>query len=102
MAIRKAQTIVLQVVGDGTSTSFSVDLATNPYLVTSYGPQSGTLVNWFSDKTSAPPVTVDNDGTGSEHGNVTAALSGTVLTVTYLGTPVPLRNFDLVTVILIW
>jgi hypothetical protein len=98
MAIRKMFQISIQVVGDGVSNSFSIDLAANPYLVMHYAlPFTSELVNWFTDKTSAVPTSIDADRTYSDyHGTVNVTLLNKVLTITYPDTIVAARNTDTV------
>jgi len=76
MAFQKAIQVSVNAFGDGTSTSYTIDLLSDPYLVDG----SSTLVNWFAQdrKASSPTGILGPSGLG-----VTVTLSGTVVTVTY-------------------
>lgn len=93
MANQLSVTIGVPVLFDGTSTTFSFDLAKDPYAITSGAPNGQTegnatkIVNYFTDT----PLGRQPSGvisSGSLNGvNFTASLSGTVITVTFASAP---------------
>ncbi len=87
MAIQKETQVSFTVVGDGTSTSFTLDLLADPYSVSTSG--SLAVMNWFStDRKASSPTgigSVQYQGGGGI--NPTATLSGTIVTVTFLTPP---------------
>jgi hypothetical protein len=85
--------IVVGITGDGTSTSFSVDLKADPYFVGG----SGALENWFSsDKHGSVPVSAVAPS-GEPY---SAGLSGTTVTVNF--TTAPAAGFSNVPIFLLF
>jgi len=82
MAIQGAVSVLLNVLGDGTSTSFVFDLSKDVYSI--LVAQSGeTVQNWFTgDRKFPAPVGIQSLSSAS------AALEGTVVTLTF-STPPP-------------
>lgn len=76
MAIQKSVTLTFRYVGDGTSTSYSFNLLTDPYSV------PVATENWYATNRSlAGPVGV------LPSGSLTCSLSGDVVTVTFSTAP---------------
>lgn len=86
MAFQKAIQISVSAFGDGTATSYILDLLSDPYIVNG----SGTLVNWFAEdrKASSPVGVLGPSGAGQP----IVTLSGTVITVTYPTAPAAGNN----------
>lgn len=91
MAIQQLVGLDLDVIGDGTSTTFSFDLLKHPYSVTGAGATdiAFALQNWFEeDQKNQQPVALSSyvllNGIAS---GLTASLSGTVITLTFATAP---------------
>jgi hypothetical protein len=82
-------TLLLELLGDGSSLSYSFDLLSEPYLFTSTGEaEIGKIQNWFADDRpayrSVAPSGVDTTAQDAPWGGTyTASLSGTIVTVTF-------------------
>lgn len=92
MANQLSVTVGVPVLFDGSSTTFSFDLAKDPYAITSGAPngnteQLGQVVNYFTQERLAtkPSGIVASGSLGGV--NFTASLSGTVVTVTFASAP---------------
>lgn len=87
MAIKNSVVVLLRLVGDGSSTSFSFDLLSDPYVFASESTEHSHVQNWFADNRpsfrSVAPSGVDPN-TG---GNPTFILSGTIVTATFSTAP---------------
>lgn len=77
MAIQNAIPVAITILCDGSSSSFNIDLLKDPYLL------QGNVPNWFADKNKVSVPT----GVFSPDPNITFALSGSVVTVTFSTAP---------------
>ncbi len=93
MANQLSVTVGVAILLDGSSTSFSFDLAKDPYVVTSGDPNGpsanviGEFENWFirDGRASRPTGIISSGSLGSI--NFTASLSGTVVSITFASAP---------------
>jgi hypothetical protein len=97
MALKKFFHAVVQVAGDGVATSFTLNLANDPYLVPNdVIAAPAEMVNWFVNKTSTPPTALYPTQTYSlNNRSFTATLVNQVVTITY-ATPIPDNNLDVI------
>ncbi len=78
MAIQKAILISFDVLGDGTTTTFNLDLLADPYAA------PADIRNWFSgNPLDSQPIAA----LVSNPGSATLSLSGTTVTVTFATAP---------------
>jgi hypothetical protein len=97
MALKKFFHAVVQVAGDGVATTFTLNLANDPYFIpNNVITVPSEMVNWFVNKTSTPPTALYLSQTYSVNGRpFTATLANQVVTITY-ATPIPDNNLDVV------
>jgi hypothetical protein len=82
MSIQKAVVVQANLVGDGSTTSYNLDLLNDPYFVV-IGSGGQSIVNWFSEnlRTSQPA------GVNTNTAGYSATISGTVVTITFVTAP---------------
>ena len=78
MALKNGVLVTVNLVGDGTSVSFSFDLLKDPYFL-----NNTNVANWFAVDRKAPePI-----GIFSSSNDYTATLVGSVVTITFTVAP---------------
>lgn len=82
MALQQTIDVGVEIVGDGSSTSFAFDLLKDPYSV-----EVGIIANWFAEDRPAYRSVVPTGVSSGDPSTYSVSLSGTLVTTTFLIAP---------------